>query len=363
MHRFSYGIVLPILLLASTALQAAPSWPGSYCFFGRWDLRTPQRAVTVNTGSYLLARFTGASLNATFDISTNTAQCSCTEKGALPTIAWQIDGGHWKEAEIGSSVKLAEGLSAQKHSLRLMVRGLDEHQSRWTPPLVASVTFTGLTFGRGGKLESTLPEWKKPALKMEFFGDSITEGVLVQEGRAGVVAGMPRAWSWLTDARNSYAGQTAMALGAAWRQVGFGATGLQHGGSGGAVGALDSFNWFYAGCPRDTWQPDVVVVNQGTNDGGMATEEYKPLYARYIGMIRKAYPKAKIVALRPFIGSQEASIKAVVNDCHAAGDRRVYYIDTAGWYDGPVHPTAEGSTGLAQALVQALKSQVLDSKK
>nr|WP_309693757.1 GDSL-type esterase/lipase family protein [Armatimonas sp.] len=334
-------------------------WPQEYCFFGRWDLRKPKSAVTVNSGSYVRARFSGASLDASFDVSLNQRHCECTPQGSFPTIAWQIDNGVWQEAELAVAVKLAEGLARGPHTVMLMVRGLDEHQSRWRPPLVASVTFTGFTLAKGGKLERALPQWKKPALSIEFLGDSITEGVIVNEGRAGVVAGIPFTWPWLADARQSYVGQTALALGAEWRQVGFGATGLARAGSGGAPGALEAFNLFHAGCPRDDWQPDVVVVNQGTNESSLPPHEYHRLYARYLSLIRTAYPAAKIVALRPFIGAQEASIKAVVSAYNAAGDSSVYYLDTTGWYNGPLHPQIAGSAALAEKLVNALKSEVL----
>ena len=346
MHRKTHSVALLTVLLASTALYAADPWVESYRCFGRWDRRVADRAVTVNSGSYILARFTGASLNAAFDVSAN--------KPSFPTLAWRIDEGEWQEADAAAKVKLAEGLASGPHTMMLMARGLDEHQSRWTKPLVASLTFLGLEAGPGGRLEAALPEWDRPALKMEFFGDSITEGVLVQADRPGRTG-----WAWRTDARLSYAGQTALALGAAWRQVGFGATGLEHGGSGGAPGALYSFNFFYADCPRDTWQPDVVVVNQGTNDGGMPANKYQPLYARYLALIREAYPKAKIVAVRPFCGAQAASIKAAVDACHAAGDAKVYYVDTTGWYRGDLHPNVAGSADLAAKLVQVLKADVL----
>lgn len=350
MYRLACLAVIP-LLLASTVSHASPPWPNTYSFFGRWDLRTAKRAVTVNSGSYILARFSGAGLCASFDVSVN--------HPPLPTIAWRIDEGEWQEAEVAPTVKLADGLAQGRHTVMLMARGLDEHQSRWTPPLVASITFRGFTLAKGGKLENALPQWRKPALSIEFLGDSITEGVLVQEGRAGVVEGIPHTWPWLSDARMSYVGRTAMALRAAWRQVGFGSTGLARAGNGGVPGALDSFNSFYADCPRDAWQPDLVVVNQGTNEGSMAASEYQPLYARYLTIIRTAYPKAKIVALRPFNGAQEASIKAVVDARHAAGDSSVYYIDTIGWYNGPIHPNATGSAALAEKLSEALRSQVL----
>ena len=43
----------------------------------------------------------------------------------------------------------------------------------------------------------------------------------------------------------------------------------------------------------------------------------------------------------------------------ASGDSRVYWIDTKGWYSGPLHPNIEGSAALAEKLVRALKAQVL----
>ena len=325
-------------------------WSREFCFFGRWDLRYKERAITVNSGSYVKARFSGTSLKASFDLSLNKPQCECTKEGSYPTIAWQIDSGAWQEAEIGVSVTLAEGLGKGSHTVMLLVRGLDEHQSRWNPPLVASVTFTGF---EAQKLERALPQWRKPKLTMEFLGDSITEGVIVNEGRAGVLPGIPFTWPWLADARQSYAAQTALALGAEWRQVGFGATGLKLVGSGGALGALEAFDFFYAGCPRDKWQPDVVVINQGTNDSSMPATEYQQLYGQYLARIRKAYPRAKLVALRPFVGAQEGAIKA------AASEANVYYIDTMGWYSGPLHPNIEGSAALAEKLVRALKTQGL----
>jgi lysophospholipase L1-like esterase len=186
---------------------------------------------------------------------------------------------------------------------------------------------------------------------MEFLGDSITEGVLVNEGRAGVLPGIPFTWPWLSDALHSYAAQTALALGAEWRQVGFGATGLARSGSGGASGALEAFSFFHADCPRDGWQPQLVVINQGTNESSVPTSEYQRLYTQYLRLLRKSYPKATLIALRPFGGAQEAAIKA------AASELGAVYIDTTGWYSGPVHPNREGSALLAEKLVQALKAQ------
>jgi len=350
--RLIFCAILIILPLAGDKLKAADSAPAmdSIVFSGRWDLRSHDRAITVNSGSYLRARFSGTSINAKFDLSLN--------KTPLPTMTWRIDDGNWQESEIAPEVKLADGLPPATHTVWLMVRGIDEHQNRWTSPLVGSVTFLGLGLPEGGEMLPPLEPWIKPQLKIEFLGDSITEGVLVQAGGRGPGK---TSWPWQTDALHSYACQSALLLNADWRQVGFGATGLGHGGSGGAKPALESFNYFHQDCPRDDWQPDLVVINQGTNDGGMPPEKYAPLYARYLALVRQAYPKAKIAALRPFGGFQAASIKQDVNEARTQGDSALYYIDTTGWYSGSIHPNAASSIGLAEKLTAALKSEVLGS--
>ena len=87
--------------------------------------------------------------------------------------------------------------------------------------------------------------------------------------------------------------------------------------------------------------------------------DYQRLYAQYLVQIRRAYPKAKIVALRPFVGAQEVPIKAAAAERNAAGDARVYYVDSTGWYEGPLHPAIPGSAALAEKLARALEAQVL----
>lgn len=344
----SCGLVAISMVAMNAPAPAADSAPlsNSMSFSGRWDLRAPDRAVTINTGSYINVHFSGDSLRARFDLAPND-----TER---PTIAWKIDKGDWQEDELWPVVQLGEKLAAGEHTACLMVRGLDEHQSRWNPPLVSSISFLGFDLAPGGSFLPALDEWTHPKLKIEFLGDSITEGVLV-----GSPLPNRGNWCWLTDALRSYSWLTGTALGASWRQVGFGATGLDHGGSGGAPGALESFNFFYKDCPRDAWTPDLVVINQGTNDGGMPGAQYEPVYAKYLALIRQGYPQAKIAAVRPFGGYQEAAIKQAVLAAQSAGDRQVYYLDTTGWYTGDVHPNYQSAPMLAERLTAALKAQVL----
>jgi lysophospholipase L1-like esterase len=270
----------------------------------------------------------------------------------MPTLAWQIDDGAWQEGDLASSVSLATGLAPAAHSVTLMARSMDERQSRWSPPLVSSITFLDFTVADGQIEPSARPE--RP--KLEILGDSITEGVNVWESHNGQTRK-----GWRDDGRIAYASQTAQLLGAEWRQVGFGYLGILKSGNGGVPRANDSFNWIYEGVPRDDWQPDMAVINEGTNDSGADGATFRAGYAEYLTTIRSAYPDAKIVALRPFNGSHAGPIEDEVAARNAAGDMRVYYVDTTGWlgaadYTDGLHPNAQGSSKAAQLLATALEA-------
>jgi lysophospholipase L1-like esterase len=143
--------------------------------------------------------------------------------------------------------------------------------------------------------------------------------------------------------------------------VGFGYQGLLKTGDGGVPAANDSFPWIYEDVPRDDWQPDMVVINQGTNDSSKPAATFKTAYMTFVTTIRAAYPNARIVALRPFNGAQAAEIESTVMSAKNAGDQRVYYVDTTGWlgnadFTDGLHPNVQGSGKAATALAAAIKN-------
>lgn len=312
-------------------------------FYGRWDLSHQGRAITVNSGSHITANFNGTQLNAQFDTSGNT--------GDIPTVTIEIDGGAPVEKAISSTLTLASGLTAGDHSVLLLVRGMNETDARWTPPLVASTVFLGFDVPGGHLVPSPRPK----QFKVEFLGDSITEGVnLHSMGPQGQTTA-----NWRTDGPRNYAALTARKLKVEWRQVGFGRQGLTVVGNGGVPKAPDAFNWIYAGIPRDDWQPDMVVINQGTNDRSTDGPTFAPLYASFLKLIRTAYPQAKIVSLVPFVGAFSAEIKAQIKARNDAGDSRAFVIDTASWtapadFTDGLHPNQAGSVKISAQLVTAL---------
>jgi hypothetical protein len=313
-------------------------------FYGRWDLTEPSKAVTVNSGSHVTATFNGTGISATFDTSPNS--------GEIPTVSYTIDGGELVEKELSPTLELASGLGAGEHTVTLFTRGMDEKAERWTPPLVSCTVFLGFTVAGGNIVPTARPE----RLKMEFLGDSITEGVALHaQGPSGQTTA-----TWRTDGPRGYAALTAQELGAEWRQVGFGRQGLTIVGNGGVPKAQDAFNWFYSGVERDAWQPDVVVINQGTNDRSATGETFAPLYLGFLELVRDAYPDAKIVAIRPFVGAFGSEIQAQVQARNDSGDTEVYYVDTDGWtspedFTDSVHPNESGSVKIRDLLVTALQ--------
>ena len=108
---------------------------------------------------------------------------------------------------------------------------------------------------------------------MAFFGDSITEGI-----RALSLATGPTG----ADGTASWAYQTARAFGANADQAGFGGTGiLNPAGSGGVPTALLTFGYNFEGSPyTSSFIPQVVVINEGTNDGAYGSDQFIPRTSR-----------------------------------------------------------------------------------
>jgi hypothetical protein len=147
-------------------------------YYGRWN-RLTDRAITVNTGSHVVAQFSGTDISAKFDTSLN--------QTPNPTLAWRIDQGTWQEGELAAAPSLGTGLSAGTHEVTLMVRGLNESQSRWSPPLVASITLLGFDIVGG----AAQPSLRTMRPKIEFLGDSITEGIAVWSSYRGQTTARP----------------------------------------------------------------------------------------------------------------------------------------------------------------------------
>jgi len=350
-----HALEVPITQILEATDVAAPAIRADDArlrYWGRWDQRNAAAtgAVTVNTGSTIHARFEGTHITLHF----TTAQYS----HQFPTLWLQVDEGEWKVVRPLEELRISPtALPTGSHVVRLVVKGFREWENRWDTPLVGSVVFRGVTPDVGTRL---LPAPERPPKLVEFLGDSITEGVLVLN--TGPRETWTReGWPQFSDGRRSWAYQSALLAGAEPRTVGFGRLGLSINANGGVPPALHSFPFVYSGAPIDkTRLPDAVVINMGTNDGQRVSGEvFGPLYRAYLETIRKTYPLAQILSLRPFNGAHATVIEGVVRELH---DSKIRYVDTTGWIDPEKHTTdkvhlnLEGNRVAAEKVAAILKT-------
>ena len=111
-----------------------------------------------------------------------------------------------------------------------------------------------------------------------------------------------------------------------------------------------------------SYTPRVIVINLGQNDqcGSEPDAVMTASYASFVRRLRAKFPRAQIVALRPFGGPYEAAIRRAVEALNRTGDVRVHFMNTTGWLnpadfvDG-THPTEAGHRKVAQRLAPLLK--------
>jgi lysophospholipase L1-like esterase len=351
-RRFAGAATIAVMAGACLSVVAAPSAHGSTAstpiaasdpnlqLLGRWG-ESATSDTTVNSGSRLSLRFTGAHVSALFDVTTITNP---------PRIYVRIDGGPATQYAVdrGEIDFTPHGLHGREHTLELDVRDVDERANRWTPPLQSGLNLTGFRLDTGAR---TLPPAPPQGPRIEFLGDSITQGVRSVGPQIGPEG---------ADATKDYAWLVGSAFGGDFAQVGFGAQGVVVGGGGNVPPAPAAFGLNFAGSPvNPSYVPDAVVVNQGTNDGGVPSAEFESAYAAYLQQIRAAWPRAVIFALRPFNGAHAGDISTAVS---SLADWRTVYVDTTNWLpadeltDG-LHPTVAGHLNVAARLVKLITAQ------
>jgi len=218
------------------------------------------------------------------------------------------------------------------------------------------VRLRGFELPAGSKVLSRAAQ---PALRLAFYGDSITQGTNVL---------CPVSGSDCADATLDYAWLVARHFRAALDQVGFGSQGVTRGGNGNVPAAGRALAYNFERSLASRRPADVVVVNQGTNDAiaGESAAEIESAYSDYLKKLRERYPRAQIMALEPFgflgiaFPSATDAVKAAVRRSH---DPRIHYVSTRGWL-GPtdftegLHPNTAGHRKAAARLVDVMQDLI-----
>jgi hypothetical protein len=203
-----------------------------------WFVNGSASATTMNTGSYIRTLFTGNSVNITFNVSRMVSPPS--------QLYYKIDNGPLTPFIVGQSIPVAVPYNLTHgdvpyHYLEVIVKSMTETNTRWArdPSPSTRVVFTGLSLEGGAVVAPTVPN----DFNILLFGDSISEGVLT-------LGGSQHFDTDHNDATVVYSYKLGSLLGGEIGVVGFGATGLNRGGSGGVPPLGVSWNQLWDGQPR-----------------------------------------------------------------------------------------------------------------
>lgn len=313
---------------------------------GRWD-KTDRAATATATGSYIEFAFRGKMALAEFDVSDN----------YLPLLhLWvQLDGGAMVEAQIDAAIRVI-AKDAGDHVCRIIYKGGTEQSRRWYLPLRGKVTFLGV------KTEEAIPLPPDNRRTIEFVGDSITEGVLIDTDFRFPGVGNPypevdqNLRPYYDDVCATYAWQTAEALDLRPIFMGYGAVGVTRPGCSDVPAAPLSYPYNFEGSPITHAPADFILINHGANDRRNPVEEYVQKYEELLDVIRRRSPDSVIIALSAFCGGHHEALAALIADYNRRNGCDVRFIDSTGWIPAePLHPMRDGHTTVAEHLIPLLR--------
>jgi lysophospholipase L1-like esterase len=171
-----------------------------------------------------------------------------------------------------------------------------------------------------------------PKRKMEFFGDSITSGTGSDAGNIPCNTG---AWYDQHNAYMSYGPLTARALDASWHLTAFAGIGLTRSCCNMKVVMPDVYDKVSLAENRIEWdfnlyQPDVVTICLGQNDGVRDSVTFCKAYVDLIDIFRIHYPKATMICMdspmadEKLVKVQKSYISAISRTLNNAGDKNIY---------------------------------------
>lgn len=284
--------VLLMSLVTASSLQAAnppdgsqiPASDRAFLYEGRFDQADADAPGVVWQASRIQRAFTGDTLALDF----------AEPKGQVffdVTIDGRTSRADLREGQPPQGITFS-GLGEGLHHLELFKR---------SEAAAGTVHFRGVVLAPGqGAMH---PPSHKYALKMQFFGDSITVGANNEDGAEDQ-------WDDRSTHNNakSYATLTAQAFRADWRNIAVSGMGICEGYV--PFTAKQIWDRVYPApdSPRAdlvSWVPDVVFLNYGENDDSFTTNEKRPFpaafadgYVALVRSMRATWPKAEIVILR-----------------------------------------------------------------
>ena len=249
-----------------------------------------------------------------------------------------------------TSLPLASGLANGPHDLVVW---------RNTEASIGVTQFTGLTgFGAGGMLSAPPAA---PNRRMEVIGDSLSVGAGV-EGDAACPGGIDA----FTNNYLAYGSVAARAVGADVVTIAWSGIGVYRNFDGTTTNTMpvrypfsipnDGTAWDFS-----RYQPDVDVINLGTNDFGPGDPgvPYETAYEAFIETVRGKYANAYFILIDMYGGIRLTRINDVVAALKSGGESRVEALSVSSAQNNlgcNQHPNVAGQAAMGAVLTARLQS-------
>lgn len=307
-------------------------------YTGRWGKEKNMITATA-CGAYFEFAFSGEMISLHFDTE--------NQIFPIPHLWISMDGGARYECPISPVVKI-NSRDNEIHNVCVILKSAVETQHRWYAPLVAKVSFKGITTD---KLYCLTPDNRKT---IEFLGDSITEGVLLDD-EYHVYSDDFHNRPYKDDACATYAWLTAENLNLRPYIVGFGGMGVLNIGNASVPKASEVYPYNFYESPVDYQAPDYIVINYGVNDYRFDADIFTENYLELLKVIRKRCPSSKIFILPCFRGDHFEVLRNFIDEYNKNFDDNLYFIDSTDWVPKePLHPLRTGHKIIAEKLTSAL---------
>jgi lysophospholipase L1-like esterase len=297
--------------------------PAEVHFIGRFDRSDGSGPRFAWPGSAIAARFEGTGISIDLADEGTNYFAVVIDGGAPSVIATQAGQ---------TTYELAAGLGDGAHDVWIQKR---------TESFFGAVRFLGLTPAAGRALVPSPPPFDR---RIEFVGDSITCGY-------GNADEAPCRFSPATeDGYMSYGAIAARNLNAASVNICYSGIGVLRDYGGSTEDQMPrKFERIFADDPASAWDfstnPDVVVINLGTNDfaTGDPGQAYVEAMNGFVEQVRGHYPDAFIVlAVGSMLGGEQLSaatayLGQVLDAQTSAGDAKVRFVDL-----GQQNPDVDG---------------------
>lgn len=301
-------------------------------------------AVATATGSSIYIAFKGEEIILHFDTT--------HMQSSRPHIYMSLDGGAFFESAIDDYLRVYAS-TPDEHVLWIIYKGGMEMAHRWYLPLEGKIAFKGAEVSEPAELP------RDDRKTIEFVGDSITEGVLIDPSYAPNKMDDQYNRPYQDDVTATYAWLTAKALGLRSLHMGYGAVGITRSGCGSVPKAADAYPFCFDKHPVTYPDPDYILINHGANDHGAGVERYINGYRELLDVIRRLRPTSKIISTCCFRGHYKAELEAFIAQYNAENGCDILYVDASAWvpYD-PIHPLRDGHRIIAENLIPILREKL-----